>query len=156
MKRSPAEWALKYVADFPEVFTVLSGMSTLEQVEENFEIFSNAKPNSLTEEEQALIREVALEYTTLIKAGCTNCRYCMPCPQEIDIPLVIDYYNQWYRYHAYRTLRQDYEMDAPAKKAPQTASLAGNVNRNALKSCLCRISCRKPQESMKKGLFERL
>lgn len=125
VKRSPAEWALKYVADFPEVFTVLSGMSTLEQVKENLEIFSDAKPNSLTEEEQALIREVALEYTTLIKAGCTNCRYCMPCPQEIDIPLVIDYYNQWYRYHAYRTLRRDYEMDVPAKKSPTNCIACG-------------------------------
>ena len=125
VKRSPAEWALKYVADFPEVFTVLSGMSTMEQVKENISIFSDAKPNTLTSEEFAIIREVVSEYKKLIKVGCTKCRYCLPCPQEIDIPLVIDYYNQWHLYHADRTLKRDYEMDVPAKKSPANCIACG-------------------------------
>lgn len=125
VKRSPAEWALRYVADFPEVFTVLSGMSTIEQVKENIRIFSNVKPGTLTKEEHSLIREVATEYQKLIKAGCTKCRYCMPCPQGVEIPTAIDYFNQWHLYHSYRTLKRDYDMDLPAKKSPENCIACG-------------------------------
>lgn len=124
-KRSPAEWAFRYVANFPQVFTVLSGMSTMEQVKENLEIFEDMKPKSLTEEESHLIREAAEEYRRLIKAGCTACRYCIPCPESIEIPTVINYYNQWHLYHTYRALKRDYDMDVPAANGPDRCVACG-------------------------------
>ena len=83
-------------------------MSAVEEVEENIRILENAMPGSLTEEEQNLIRDVSAEYNRLIKASCTACKYCMPCPKEIDIPEVMDQYNQWHIYHSVRESRRQY------------------------------------------------
>jgi predicted aldo/keto reductase-like oxidoreductase len=90
VRRSPAEWGLKWVANFPEVMTILSGMTTMEQVEENLKILSDAEPDSLTQDELGMIDAAAEEYRRLIKYGCTACAYCVPeCPQGIDIPRII-------------------------------------------------------------------
>jgi predicted aldo/keto reductase-like oxidoreductase len=94
VKRSPADWAFRWVADFPEVLTILSGMSTFEQVEENLRILSDAGANALTDEERAIIGRVADEYNKLTPYSCTACKYCMPCPVEIDIPEVIGLRNE--------------------------------------------------------------
>jgi predicted aldo/keto reductase-like oxidoreductase len=94
VKRSPADWALRWVADFPEVLTILSGMSTFEQVEENIQILSDADANALTEKERAIIGEVADAYNKLSPYSCTACRYCMPCPVEINIPDLIGLRNE--------------------------------------------------------------
>ncbi len=110
VKRTPAEWALRWVADFPEVLTILSGMSEMSEVEENIRILGDALPEQLTAEEQKLIAEVSKEYNNLIKASCTACRYCLPCPVGIDIPEVMDLYNQWHIYHAFRTSKRDYNF----------------------------------------------
>ncbi|NLY70902.1 MAG: aldo/keto reductase [Clostridiales bacterium] len=117
-KRSPAEWALKYLADFPEVLTILSGMSKMEEVVDNIRILSDAKPNTLTQEEKELIREVAREYNRLHKVPCTDCKYCLPCSQEIDIPTAIRLYNEWHLYKAYRALRRDFRLNMPEGKRP--------------------------------------
>ena len=108
VKRTPAEWALRWVADFPEVLTILSGMSEIEEVDENIRILENDSPGSLTEEEKSLIGKVSAEYNNLIKASCTACRYCMPCPKGIDIPRVLDQYNQWHMYRSVRESRRQY------------------------------------------------
>lgn len=93
MKRSPAEWALRWVWDHPEVTTVLSGMSTLEQLEENVTTVSDAYPGSLSDEEVALIEEVRDIYLARMKVNCTGCEYCLPCPQEVAIPRILSLYN---------------------------------------------------------------
>ena len=110
VKRTPAEWALRWVADFPEVLTVLSGMNTQEQVDENIRIMSEAEPNSLTEKEHIIIKKVADEYNKLIKYSCTGCRYCLPCPQKIRIPEVIRIYNDWFLYDGNVKVKADYNM----------------------------------------------
>jgi predicted aldo/keto reductase-like oxidoreductase len=94
VKRSPADWALRWVADFPEVLTILSGMSTFAQVEENLQILSDADASMLTERERAIIGKVADEYNKLTPYSCTACKYCLPCPVEIDIPGLIGLRNE--------------------------------------------------------------
>jgi predicted aldo/keto reductase-like oxidoreductase len=94
VKRSPADWAFRWVADFSEVLTVLSGMSTFAQVEENIRIFSDLGANVLTEEERAIIGKVADEYNKLTPYSCTACKYCVPCPVGIDIPGLIALRNE--------------------------------------------------------------
>jgi predicted aldo/keto reductase-like oxidoreductase len=90
VRRSPAEWGLRWVANFPEVLTILSGMTTMEQLEENLHILSDAEPGALTPDELALIDKASAEYNRLIKYGCTSCAYCLPgCPEKIDIPRII-------------------------------------------------------------------
>lgn len=116
VKRSPAEWALLYGADFPEVLTILSGMSRQSELEENLKILGNAEPLSLTDKEKELLEEAAGEYNSLIKASCTACRYCLPCPVSIDIPDVMDLYNEWHIYKARRTSKRDYELIPEGKR----------------------------------------
>jgi predicted aldo/keto reductase-like oxidoreductase len=94
IKRTPADRALRWVANFPEVLTILSGMSTFEQSEENIRVLSDADANMLSENELAVIRKVADEYNKLTPYSCTGCRYCMPCPIGIDIPGLIEMRNE--------------------------------------------------------------
>ncbi|MBE6036247.1 MAG: aldo/keto reductase [Clostridiales bacterium] len=99
VQRTAPEWGLRWVANHPEVMCVLSGMNTIEQVEENLRIMKDAAPNSLTADEVALIEKAGDEYNNKIKASCTGCRYCLPCPMNIEIPRVINIYNQWHVFH---------------------------------------------------------
>jgi len=108
VKRTPAEWALRWVADFPEVTTILSGMSNMEMLKENIEILSNCEPLQLSEEEHAIIRKAADAYNRLIKYSCTGCRYCCPCPQNINIPAVMDIVNQSFLYGGADIVKADY------------------------------------------------
>jgi len=96
IKRSPAEWALRWVWDHPEVTVVLSGMNEGEHIHENLKIAGEAYPNSLTEDELQLIKKVGQKYRELMKIGCTGCRYCMPCPSGVNIPLCFELYNNLY------------------------------------------------------------
>ncbi|MBD3173294.1 4Fe-4S dicluster domain-containing protein [Candidatus Bathyarchaeota archaeon] len=95
-KRSPAEWALQWVWNHPEVSVVLSGMSEMKHVEENVEYADRSEPGSLTEKELALIQEAKEAYNNLGFIGCTACRYCMPCPQGVEIPAILGLYNEYY------------------------------------------------------------
>jgi predicted aldo/keto reductase-like oxidoreductase len=95
-KRSPAEWALRWIWNHPEVTVILSGMSDEQQLAENIEIAKTARANSLSEDELAVfdrVKRIMLEKT---KVPCTGCRYCMPCPSGVDIPGCFSAYNDRY------------------------------------------------------------
>lgn len=93
VKRTAAEWGLRWVWNHPEVTVVLSGMNEEAHVEENLKMAGEAHPNSLTETELKLVGRAEEKYRELMKAGCTGCRYCMPCPEGVDIPACFDAYN---------------------------------------------------------------
>ena len=93
IKRTPAEWALRWVWDHPEVNVVLSGMNEEAHIDENLRIANEAYPNSLTEKELNLVKRAEAVYRKLTKINCTGCRYCMPCPAGVDIPRCFDLYN---------------------------------------------------------------
>lgn len=93
VKRSPVEWALRWVWNHPAVTVVLSGMTEPYQVEENLKFADEGLADSLTPKELELIKIVADKYTELMKIKCTGCRYCMPCPQRVDIPACFEMYN---------------------------------------------------------------
>ena len=94
--RSPAEWAFSWLFDQPEVTVVLSGMNSKEMVEENVRTADKAVPGTLTEKDFALLEEVKKAIKEKEKVGCTGCRYCMPCPQGVDIPGTFASYNTMY------------------------------------------------------------
>jgi predicted aldo/keto reductase-like oxidoreductase len=96
IKRTTAEWALRWVWNHPEVTVVLSGMSEEAHVEENLRIAGEAHPDSLTEEEMQIIKRVESKYRELMKVECTGCQYCMPCPAGVNIPLCFEMYNNLY------------------------------------------------------------
>ena len=96
VKRTPAEWALQWVWNHPEVSVVLSGMSTMEQVIENVESAGRSGPGTLTHRELELIDQVRRKYKGLGFIGCTGCRYCMPCPEGVAIPEIFGLFNEYY------------------------------------------------------------
>ncbi|MFV0436665.1 MAG: aldo/keto reductase [Desulfopila sp.] len=92
-RRSPAEWALRWVWNHPEVTVVLSGMNEDAHIEQNLAIAAEACANTLSDEELALIGQVADRYHELMPVGCTGCQYCMPCPAGVNIPGCFEVYN---------------------------------------------------------------
>lgn len=98
LHRTPAAWALRWVWNHPEVSVVLSGMNTLEDVQQNLHTASEALPNSLTPADLHLIEKVRDQYRSLIKIDCTACGYCQPCPSGVDIPNNFTLYNDAYMY----------------------------------------------------------
>ena len=93
VKRTPAEWALRWVWNHPEVTVVLSGMNDEAHIRENLKVADEALPGSLTKAELQLVKKVEKKYRELMKVGCTGCRYCMPCPSGVNIPLCFEQFN---------------------------------------------------------------
>ena len=94
--RSPAEWAFKWLWDQPQVTCVLSGMNSLQMVNENCESAASSFAGELTEDDQAMLKKVVAAINEKMKVGCTGCRYCMPCPKGVDIPGTFAAYNTRY------------------------------------------------------------
>jgi uncharacterized protein len=95
VRRSPAEWALRWVWNHPEVTVVLSGMNDEVHIDENIRAAGTALPGSLTQEELDAVGASRDEYQRLMKIGCTGCAYCMPCPFGVDIPGCFAGYNAY-------------------------------------------------------------
>jgi len=93
VKRTPAEWALQWVWSNPEVSFLLSGMSEMRHVEENLAYAERSRPGLLSAGELALVARVRDLYSELSPIPCTACRYCMPCPQGVNIPDILELYN---------------------------------------------------------------
>ena len=120
VKRSPVEWAFRWLYNFPEVTTILSGVSTVEQLKDNIKIFEEAKPNVMTDEELALVKRVQEFYKGKIKVGCTSCNYCMPCPSDVAIPDIFSMYNDASIFNDFKTYKKRYgELIKKEKDASQ-------------------------------------
>ena len=94
VRRTPAEWALRWIWNRPEVTVVLSGMNEESHIRENLALADTAKANALTPEELTLVDRVSEMYRELMKVGCTGCGYCMPCPAHVTIPICFEEYNR--------------------------------------------------------------
>lgn len=93
VKRSPVEWAMRWVWNHSDISTVLTGSSSLEQLKDHTRMIKDAAPNSLTADELALFDQVRKVYRTMLKIDCTGCAYCMPCPNCVNIPQNFQLYN---------------------------------------------------------------
>ena len=100
VKRTPVEWAFRWLCNHPEVSVVLSGCNEAEQIDDNLRIFDSTEPGSMSEEELKLIDDVRRAYLSRTKIGCTGCRYCMPCPNDVDIPGIFSVWNNLSLYNA--------------------------------------------------------
>lgn len=92
-KRTPAEWALRWVWNHPEISTVLSGMGSLDQVRQNIAFSLEGKANFLTVDDLAFIEQARRAYRDLLQVDCSGCAYCMPCPSGVNIPHNFSLYN---------------------------------------------------------------
>ena len=118
VRRTPADWALQWVWNHPEVSVLLSGMSTMQHVMENLDSADRSGLAPLSQGELALIDRVREEYRRIAPVACTNCRYCMPCPNGVEIAAILEYYNDAVIYDnprasrfLYRNLSQDKQAD---------------------------------------------
>jgi hypothetical protein len=110
VKRPSAEWAFRYLIDKPRVNVILSGMNTLEQLKENIAIFSQADtgPGCLSTDERTILNQAKEAYESIVTIPCTQCDYCMPCPQNVSIPGILGGYNDGHRYGFFDPPRRGY------------------------------------------------
>lgn len=120
-KRSPAEWAFRWLWNQTGVTVVLSGMNSLEMVRENIRVAEDAEAKALTEKDMELFDKVKQEINRKVKVGCTACGYCMPCPQGIDIPGTFRCYNEMYTERP-KVGKKEYMMTTAFRKNQNPAS----------------------------------
>lgn len=108
IQRSPVEWALRWIWNYPEISFVLSGMSSMEQVVENVAIAARAGNSRLKPEELALFDRVRETYQGLCPIPCTGCRYCMPCTNGVEIPTIFRIYGEMAMYKDVRMSKWRY------------------------------------------------
>ena len=133
IKRTPAEWALRWLWNQPEITCVLSGMNSLEMVRENVKNAADAKVGEFGEKEETLIRSVVEAINEKMKVGCTGCGYCMPCPKKVDIPGTFSAYNKRYTDSKFRGLIE-YVMCTALRKDSTSAA-------NCVECGLCEKHC---------------
>ncbi|MBR4539049.1 MAG: aldo/keto reductase [Clostridia bacterium] len=92
-KRSAVEWAFAFIADYPEVATILSGMSSQEQLDDNLRIFDTLTVGGMTDDDRRFAKELKQAYLSRMPVKCTACQYCQPCPQNVHIPDIFQAYN---------------------------------------------------------------
>lgn len=121
VKRTPAEWGFRWLWNQPEVTVVLSGMNSTEMVEENVRNASSSRPGEFTQTDHDLITQVIAAINEKMKVGCTGCRYCMPCPKNVDIPGTFAAYNRKYSDGWFNAFRE-YLMCTLLRKDQTSAS----------------------------------
>ncbi len=125
IKRSPVEWAFRWLANNPEILTILSGCNEEEQIEDNLKIFDEVDAGLMTDAEMELIAKVRDAYNARTKISCTGCRYCMPCPNDVAIPRVFNMWNEYGLYNANPLESWDYLEIKEAKQTPENCIECG-------------------------------
>ncbi|MBR6186557.1 MAG: aldo/keto reductase [Clostridia bacterium] len=120
--RSPAEWAFRWLWNQKEVTCVLSGMNSLEMLRENLRAADGIQPGDLTEKDFAVYEKAIAAINARMKVGCTGCRYCMPCPHQVDIPGTFAAYNRVYSEGRIAGLRE-YFMNTALRRNATGASM---------------------------------
>jgi predicted aldo/keto reductase-like oxidoreductase len=110
VKRSAVEWAFRHLLNYPEVSTILSGLTTMEQLKEDIEIFSKpgAVPGCLGRDEEEIIARVRARYESLVSIPCTACEYCLPCSRGVNIPGVFSKFNEGAMFGSYTQPQRSY------------------------------------------------
>ena len=94
IRRTPAQWALRWLWDQQEVTCVLSGMNSMAMLEENMQTAQDTRIGEMTQDDQRMLQSVVASINARMKVGCTGCGYCMPCPMHVDIPGTFAAYNR--------------------------------------------------------------
>ena len=120
---SAASYALRWVGGHENVKVILSGMSTLEQVEDNLRTFRNFKP--LDKKEAKTVLEISNIMKSRAGNGCTGCRYCMPCPFGVDIPGNFSLWNKYRMFQNFEVVKKSWEHTESQKERPLACTECG-------------------------------
>ena len=121
IKRTPAQWAFRWLWNQPEVTVVLSGMNSDEMVRDNIQTAFTVEVGELGEDEEQMLKQVVAAINAKMKVGCTGCGYCMPCPKGVDIPGTFAAYNRRYAEGKFWSF-VDYVMCTTLRKNSTAAS----------------------------------
>lgn len=149
-KRSPADWGLRWLFNQPEVTVVLSGMNSMAQIKENIAVAGETQVHSLTTADFAVYNEVKEAINAVVKAPCTGCGYCMPCPHGVDIPTCFRCYNAKYADGWYKGLKE-YFLCTSMKKEVSAASACVGCGK-CEKACPQHLPIRELMAAVKKEM----
>ncbi len=121
VKRTAAQWAFSWLWDQPEVTVVLSGMNSMEMLEENLRTAGESHAGCLSDKDQEALQRILKAVNANMKVGCTGCRYCMPCPKNVDIPGTFSAYNRCFS-EGRLSGRIEYAMCTAIRSDPSSAS----------------------------------
>ncbi len=145
---SASSFALRWVGSFPGVKVILSGMSTMEQVEDNLKTFTPFKP--LSQEERAVVEDVAATIKSRVQNGCTGCRYCMPCPAGVDIPGCFAAWNTYHMYQNYNVVKWRWEKEIGPEHQAKNCIKCGKCEEACPQKLSIREDLAKVQEDLDK------
>lgn len=148
---SVASFALRWVGSLPNVKVILSGMSTMEQVEDNLKTFSDFQP--LSETESRTIDEIVALINSRVKNGCTGCSYCMPCPAGVDIPGNFRAWNTYHMYQNYNMVKNSWENGLGDAKQAKNCIRCGKCEKVCPQNLHIRDDLVKVQEDLDKKEF---
>ncbi|MDD3977415.1 MAG: aldo/keto reductase [Methanomicrobium sp.] len=137
--RTPADWGYRWVLNRPEITVVLSGMSSPKHVIDNIKTASGTEPLSMAYTELELVSHIAGVLRKQMKVNCTNCGYCMPCPEGVDIMACITHYNNSFLFNDFETANFYYH------------SMLGKESNGTGSASLC-IKCKKCNEMCPQGI----
>lgn len=143
---SAASFALRWVGSLPNVKVILSGMSTMEQVDDNLKTFSPFRP--LSEAEKETVREVVSVINGRVQNGCTGCRYCMPCPAGVNIPECFKAWNTYHMYQNYNVVKGKWEREIGEKAQAKNCVKCGKCEQ----ACPQKLSIRQDLEKVQADL----
>lgn len=150
VKHTLAQWAFRWLWNQPEVTCVLSGMNTMDTLEENLQTASQTQAGDLTPADEEMLTQVVQAVNARMKVGCTGCGYCMPCPKNVDIPGTFSAYNRRYAEGKFWAL-VDYAMCTAMRKTSSAASNCIGCGK-CEKHCPQGIEIRKELQKAKKEL----
>jgi predicted aldo/keto reductase-like oxidoreductase len=123
---SPAEWALRWAWNHPEVSVVLGDISTLAEAQEQVALAEKAEPENLSIRDLVMFGKIKDSYESLKPIPCPTCRPCMPCPKGIDVPRIFEIYNDALMYGDTQTARQIF---AAEEHRPELCDACGRCER---------------------------
>ncbi|MDR2101364.1 MAG: aldo/keto reductase [Treponema sp.] len=155
VKRSAVEWAFRHVLNYPEVSTVLSGVTTMEQLKEDIDIFSkpDTVPGCLSGEEKGIIARVREKYLSLRSIPCTSCEYCLPCPQGVQIPGVFTKYNDGIMFDNFDAPKRSYTFQTKANQDASRCVACGACEKKCPQHIDIVAKLKTAHESLKGGVL---
>lgn len=148
---SVASFALRWVGSLPNVKVILSGMSTMEQVEDNLKTFNPFRP--LSEKEQQEIGDIVKLINSRVQNGCTGCNYCMPCPAGVNIPGNFRVWNTYHMYQNYGMVKNRWEKDLGEAAQAKNCVKCGKCEQACPQKLSIREDLVKVQEDLDKKEF---
>ncbi len=125
LQRTPAQWAFRWLWNQKEVTCVLSGMNTMEMVQDNIQTASTTQVGELGASEEVMLKSVVAAINAKMKVGCTGCGYCIPCPKGVDIPGTFAAYNRLYSEGKFAGLKEHFMCSAARRDSTAAYNCIG-------------------------------